>query len=169
MTTKLQKVGEYMIDLVTIRLMNPGEEQEICVLVARVFDRFIAGDFSSEGIKEFYRYVKAEAMKERRRSGNHILVAEEGSRIVGVLELKRFSHISLLFVENRGGGLGRALVERALRICSGGAPGIKEVSVHASRYALPIYRRLGFEAEGSERTENGITYVPMVFKFKGDE
>ncbi len=31
---------------------------------------------------------------------------------------------------------------------------------------MPIYGKLGFQAEGPERTENGIIYLPMVFRFE---
>jgi hypothetical protein len=43
-----------------------------------------------------------------------------------------------------------------------GAEAAGQMRAHASRYDVPFYRRLGFEAEGPEGTENGITYVPMV-------
>ena len=99
-----------------------------------------------------------------------MLVAEEAGRIVGMLELRCSDHIAMLFVEARGQGMGGKLVEQGLAICRESDPGVEEVRVHSSRYAVPIYRALGFEAEGPERTEHGITYLPMVFRFKaGDQ
>ncbi len=155
-----------MSDNVTIRSMKAGEEREVCDLVSRVFDEYVAGDFSAEGVREFYRYADPGAMAERRRQGDRVLVAEEDGGILGMLELKWPDHIAMLFVEDRGRGLGRALVEKGLRMCGRGAPGVEEVGVHASLYAVPLYRKLGFEATGPKRTENGITYLPMVIRLE---
>jgi predicted GNAT family N-acyltransferase len=148
--------------------MKPGEEREVCALVARVFDEFVAPDFPPAGIEEFCKYAQPDAMARRGKAGDRVLVAEEEDRIVGMLELQGLEHIAMLFVETRGRGVGRRLVEHALQMCREGAPGIEQVGVHASGYAVPIYRKLGFEAQGPERTENGITYLPMVFKFPAD-
>jgi predicted GNAT family N-acyltransferase len=145
--------------------MDEGEEQEVCALVARVFDEYVAGDFSHEGVQEFYRYAEPIAMAERIQKGDKVLVAEEDGQILGMLELKGADHIAMLFVDDQGRGLGRALVERGLQLCKEGTEGLEQVSVHASLYAVPVYRKLGFEAEGPQRTENGITYVPMVIRF----
>ncbi len=146
--------------------MRPGEEGEVCTLVARVFNNFVAPDFPPEGIDEFYRYARPDAMARRSKEAGMVLVAEEDHRIVGMLELKDLDHISMLFVETQGRGVGRELVEQALQICREGAPEVQQVTVHASRYAVSAYGKLGFEADGPEQTENGITYLPMVFRFK---
>jgi GNAT superfamily N-acetyltransferase len=148
--------------------MSQGEEQEVCALVARVFDEYVAGDFSAEGVAEFYGYAEPSAMAERIKKGDKVLLAEEQGRILGMLELKVPDHIAMLFVEERGRGVGRALVERALQLCKEETDGAERVSVHASLYAVPIYRKPGFEAEGPARTENGITYVPMVLRLGMD-
>ena len=146
--------------------MKPGEENEVCALVARVFNEFVASDFSPEGIAEFYRYAQPTAMVQRCKATNRVLVAEENDRIIGMLELKGFDHIAMLFVEIQGRGVGRELVEQALQICRQGGQAVQRVTVHASQYAAPIYRKLGFEVEGNEQTENGITYLSMFFRFK---
>lgn len=129
-------------------------------------DEYVAGGFATEGVEEFYRYAEPSALSERSREGNKVLLAEEEGQILGMLELMGPDHIAMLFVDYRGRGLGRALVERALQLCREETEGLEQVSVHASLYAVPIYRNLGFEAEGPERTENGITYVPMVIRFE---
>lgn len=37
------------------------------------------------------------------------------------------------------------------------------VTVHASPYALPVYRSLGFHETDTEQTDGGIRYTPMAF------
>ena len=149
---------------VSYRLMRSGEEREVCALVARVFDRFVAPDFLPTGVEEFYRYAEPNALAERREAGHTVLVAEEGSGVVGMLELRGLDHIAMLFVEGQGRGIGKELVARAVQLCSEHAPQVRGISVHASRYAVPVYRKMGFQAVGEERTENGITYLPMVLR-----
>ena len=155
-----------MVDRVVVRSMRAGEEEPVCALVARVFHRFVAPDFPPEGIKEFLDYARPEAMAERRKAGERVLVAEDQDGLVGMLELRGLDHIAMLFVEAQGRGVGRMLVEEALRICQEQASAVRKVTVHASRYAVPIYHKLGFAPQGPERTEHGITYVPMAFEFE---
>ena len=155
-----------MIGALIIRPIHPGEEADACRLIDRIFARFVAPDFPPEGIAEFLRFANPAAMAERRAAGQVILVAEQAGRIVGMLELRGFDHIPLLFTETPGQGIGRALYEEALHICRERPEATGRMRVHASRYSVPIYRKLGFEAEGPECTENGITYVPMVATFE---
>ena len=149
-----------------VRRIRPGEEGEVCRLVERVFVQFVAPEFPQEGIDEFLRFAHPAAMAQRGAAGQVVLVAEQAGRIVGMLELRGFAHVAMLFAETPGRGVGRALYEEALLMCRGRAEATGEIRAHASRYAVPIYQKLGFDAEGPDRTENGITYVPMVASFE---
>lgn len=149
-------------DQIAIRPMNPGEEGVVCDLAARVFRKFVADDYPADGVEEFFRYSNPESMALRREAGELILVAHSGSEIIGMLELDKPDQLSLLFVQETGHGVGRRLVERAFEICKSWSPRGGLVRVHASRYAVPFYRSVGFVDDGPETTENGITYLPMV-------
>jgi GNAT superfamily N-acetyltransferase len=153
---------------VSIRSMRAGEETQVCALVARVFNEFVAPDFDDDGIVAFFSYANPKELAARQAAGECVLVAEMHARIVGMLELRGFDHIAMLFVETRGHGIGRLLFERALQACRERSPGSARMTVHASRYAVPVYAKLGFDADGPERTENGITYVPMSLPLKAD-
>jgi GNAT superfamily N-acetyltransferase len=166
MASAAQGARPPVTDAVSIRQAKDGEEPEICALVERIFDEFVAPEFPREGVDEFLGYAHPDAMARRRATGQTILVAEQDDRIVGMLELRGFAHIAMLFVGSHGRGVGRALFEEALRICRDHPEGTGEIRVHASRYAVPIYQRLGFAAEGPEQTEHGITYVPMLFHYE---
>jgi predicted GNAT family N-acyltransferase len=149
-------------EAITIRALKPGEEAEACRVIARVFDEFVAPEYPAAGVSEFHRYANAEAMAQRITQGELVLVAAENDRIVGVLEMRGHDHLAMLFVEPAGRGIGRKLVEHALVACASRQPRAESIRVHASRYAVPFYLALGFVPEGSERTENGITYLPLV-------
>lgn len=141
--------------------MARGEEGEVCALVSRVFDRDVAPGYAREGIDEFYVYARPEAMARRAAGDCTVLVAESDGRLVGMVELAGPDLVAMLFVEEQGRGIGKALMAEAVRLARQRDPAPARVRVHAAPDAVPFYRGLGFEAEGLLRTENGITYLPM--------
>jgi predicted GNAT family N-acyltransferase len=119
--------------------------------------------YSEEGIKEFHRYIDPDRLAKRSSTNHFVLVAELGSDIVGMIEVREYNHISLLFIvrEYQGQGIGRALLNEAIRICIQEKDGISKVTVHSSPNSVEAYKHFGFEALETERVENGIRYVPM--------
>lgn len=105
---------------ITYRHTRPGEEDQVCELVARVFNEFVAPGFAPQGIREFFRYVDPEAMRLRWQKGHFTLVAVTGDRIVGAIEMMAPDHVSLLFVEARhqGRGISRELLSRSIELLS---------------------------------------------------
>jgi GNAT superfamily N-acetyltransferase len=151
--------------------MQPGQETQVCELVTRVFDEFVAPDFPPEGIREFLSYVQPEALRERSRAGYLTLVAWLDDEMVGVVQMKNHSHVSLYFVEgaHMGKGIGRELWRRALAISRRQRPDLVEITVNASLYAVPIYQKLGFRQTKPEQVVNGIRVVPMAVGVGSDE
>jgi GNAT superfamily N-acetyltransferase len=145
--------------------MQPGEETQVCELIARIFHAFVAADSSPEGVQEFLKYVQPEPLLERSRVNHFVLVAVAQDRIVGVIEVRGYQHVSLLFMDQayQGQGIARELWRRALSICRKEKPDLAEVSVNSSPYAVPIYEKLGFRPQGLEQTAHGIRFVPMAF------
>ncbi len=145
------------------RPMVPGEAGDVCCLVNRVFQTFVAPQYSQEGVDEFLRYAQGEAMAARARANHFVLVAELDGSLVGAIEVRHYSHISLLFVEEtfQRRGTARELVRRALEVCTGSLVDLKTVTVNSSPNAVPAYQRLGFQLLGPEQTVNGIRFVPM--------
>ena len=148
-----------------IRELTRGEEAAVCDLVARGFDEFVASDFGPEGIANFRSFSSVEALAERVGQGATVLVAEDpAGRLVGMVETTASGdHVTMLFVDTRRQGIGRRLMEDALLRCRRSHPKARRVTVHASRYAVPVYQRLGFESLGPEETRNGVTFRPMAF------
>lgn len=136
-------------------------------LVRRVFDRFEALEYSSQGVDEFYRFADPESM--RLRAGNHFcLVAETDGKLVGMIEIRTCNHIALLFVDAdyHRRGLATALFARALDECRERAGNLKEFSVNSSPYAIPFYRAVGFRETAPEQIVNGLRFTPMVLSFQ---
>ncbi len=152
----------------TYRLMELGEEARVSDLVTRVFNEFVAPDYSAEGVREFLRYADTNLMAQRSQANHFVLLAFAGMALVGadlagMIELRDWNHISLLFVDRPylRQGIGRGLLQRSLEICRSRQPGLAEITVNSSPYAVPIYVRLGFEPVAAEQVRNGIRFVPM--------
>ncbi|MDO4542309.1 MAG: GNAT family N-acetyltransferase [Bacillota bacterium] len=137
-------------------------------LVNRVFYRFVAADYGPGGRKTFEDYLKHKAEDNAARIGageKRIWGAYENDAIVGVISLAGQDHISLLFVEPKLHR--RGIATRLFRFLQGFLDGQEysgEITVNSSPYAVPVYQRLGFEATGELQENDGIKYVPMVYK-----
>ena len=157
-----------MLSITNIRAIRAGEEVEVCNLVARSFNEFIAPGFSEQGVEEFFRYVNPRALHRRWRKGYHVLVAEDEGVIVGVVEVKKRRHISMLYVEKsyHHRGIASELINRAIEHILSKAPKTREVTVNSSPYAAPFYERMGFRSTEGEKVIHGILHVPMVLRLE---
>ena len=152
--------GQRMTD-VTCRMIRQGEDQQVFSLIERVFDGFVRGDFTAEGVAEFLR--AARVMVFERPTDHFTMVAESDDRIVGMIDMKGHSHVCLFFVDARWHrqGIGRQLLDHALAFCRNAKPDIDQVDVNSSVWAVPVYERLGFRQTKPEQTINGIRFVAM--------
>ena len=152
-----------MFSRIRYRYMKPGEEDRVIRLVAEVFKSSVAPWYSAEGVNEFLRYTRGDDLLKRSRLDHFILVAKDGCDIIGMIEVKKYDHISLFFVAEpfQRTGIGRVLLNRALKICRNRDPWLKRVSVNASPNAIGAYANMGFIPLGPERTINGIRFIPM--------
>lgn len=155
----------------SIRLVQPGEETQVCELITRVFDEFIAPNFSPEGVDEFLKYIQPNALRERSETDNFTLVATQGEEIVGVIEIRNHNHVSLYFVDQAhiGLGIGKSLWRWALGICRRDNPELTHISVNSSPYAAPIYEKFGFQQTKAEQGVHGIRFVPMVVELNRED
>lgn len=144
-----------------IRKIRKDEIKQACRLVLEVFDEFVAPDYCVEGIKEFRQYINPELIEQRLKINCIIYIAEIDNLIVGVLELRDFNHISLLFVkkENHNQGVAKALVGKAVTISLKNKA--EKLEVNSSPFAVNIYKRLGFIEIDWEKTVNGIRFTAM--------
>ena len=152
-----------MADPIIYKAIKPGEEVEVCNLVARSFNEFIAPGFSDDGVEEFFKYVNPRALHKRSREGYHVIVAEHDGKIVGVAEVKKRRHISMLYVDkaHHRKGIAKELLKRALEYIISSAPKTKEVTVNSSQYAVAFYESAGFRKTDEETVIHGILHTPM--------
>ena len=143
--------------------MKPGEQARVVDLVLRVFAEFVAPLYSQEGVAEFKKFVCADALADRYGAGNLFLLAESGRRIIGVIEMRKDSHIALLFVEKsfQRKGIGGELFRRSVEICRRRNPDIQRITVNSSPNAFAAYQKIGFKGIEEEQVKNGIRFIPM--------
>ena len=155
---------------VTYRSVEAGEAEELHRLVMRAFDEFVAPDLPEGGREHFNEYASPARLGAPERRQETVAAVSDG-RPVGVGRVGRryeVPHIDLLFVEKEmhGQGVAREIVRRLLEIARRDDPAAERVTVNATRYAVPFYARVGFEARGEERVEGGIISTPMEIPLK---
>lgn len=64
----------------------------------------------------------------------------------------------------RGQGIGKKIMEKAIEVVA--QKNITEVLIHAQEYIKGLHQQLGFEQEGEEFEEAGITHVKMRKKLR---
>jgi predicted GNAT family N-acyltransferase len=160
--------SETMGSVVEYRYMLEGEESKVSALVLDVFNEFVAPEYSAEGIQEFTNYVEASKLLDRSKDNHFCLVAVVEDKPVGTVEVRNNNHICLFFVAKdcMGQGIAKELMKRALQICWEQNPGLEEVDVNSSSYAVKIYEKLGFDVVGPSQEKNGIIFVPMKIEMK---
>lgn len=98
------------MDTIKIEKYQNGQERAIHQLIKRVYDEFVSIDYSEEGNKFFYDWIKLSKIAERQKSQINLLLAILDSRLVGMIEIRENKNISLLFVDK--GYQGRGIAKR---------------------------------------------------------
>ncbi len=150
----------------TIRPMHEGEETEVFDLIKRVFNEFIAPLYSQAGIDEFFRYAQPDALAQRSQHNHFVLLAVVDCKLVGMIEIRDYCHIAMLFVDRsfQRRGVSRALLQHGIDECRKHKPDLSQISMHAAPNSVPIYERLGFRPDYSEQVTDGIRFVPMMLE-----
>ncbi|MGE6334570.1 GNAT family N-acetyltransferase [Stenotrophomonas sp. NPDC077659] len=142
----------------SIRPARPEDLPAISAVCIAAFNEAVAASLGAQGVATFMQVASASAFAERLPGDNHILVAEQDRRVVGVVELKEGRHLAMLFVDPacQGQGIGHALFQAVLPQLRAPA-----MSVRASLNAVPTYQRYGFVIDGEVGEYNGLVYQPL--------
>jgi GNAT superfamily N-acetyltransferase len=148
------------IDGISIRKMAEGEERAVADFVLRVFDRYLAHDYSAAGCAAVRDYNTPDNLARRSASNHRVWVAADSDVLVGVIEVRDATHVSMLFVEGswQRSGIGRVLLERGVgEVIRRG----DRVTLNSAPSAVGAYERFGFRAEAAEQLRDGIRFIPM--------
>lgn len=146
-----------------IRKLSIGEMEKAHTFVVSVFDEFVAPLFSSEGISQFKSFIDPSHLEDLLQDNGFMLIAELDHEIVGVIAMRDWSHIFLLFVDGKQQrkGIAKMLLDEALQRCKDGGDLPEKVTVNSSPNAVEAYRRMGFVQTAEEEIRQGIRAVPM--------
>ncbi|NLD92715.1 MAG: GNAT family N-acetyltransferase [Fibrobacter sp.] len=133
-------------------------------LVKKVFNLFVASDYSSEGVETFFRLVTADYIESLNSRNGFVYGAFSDEHLVGIIAVRDRNYISLFFIDSdfQGIGIGGKLFEIARKEIAGN--GEIAINVHSSPFAVPVYEALGFEKTDIELCEAGVRYTPMQLK-----
>lgn len=145
------------------RTIYREEWQEAMDLAWCVFTRFIAPQYSDEGIENFHNFVTDDTLHKMFIVGSYqVFGAFVNNQMVGVISVRGENHISLLFVEEEYQrlGVGAGLMMH-LKDYAKAELGVHELTVDAAPGSLGFYHKMGFRDTMLERTTDGIRYTPM--------
>jgi GNAT superfamily N-acetyltransferase len=155
-----------MMATIRIEQYRSGQETEIYQLIKKVYNEFVAIDYSEKGNKVFYDWIEPVKIASRQKDRVNVWLAFIETKLVGMIEIRDNNHISLLFVdkEHHGQGIAKQLFYESLKECIHRDPNLDAFFVNASPYSVPIYRKLGFVETDTMQEEFGIKYFPMKMK-----
>jgi predicted GNAT family N-acyltransferase len=153
-----------MNNTLRIEKYQSGQEKEIHQLIKRVYDEFVAPDYTDEGNRLFYQWIESDMIAERQRDEINLWVTlDDSEKIVGIIEIRDNKNITLLFVDKawQGQGIAKRLFTTALSEIIRRIPALRKLAVHASPCSVQAYKKLGFNETGEMQEESGIKYLPM--------
>lgn len=141
---------------VLIRKLKENETAQALALIWDVFLVFEAPDYTQEGVEEFRKSIHDDGFLSKLCMYGAFLRGQ----MTGVIATRNEGHhIALLFVAGQyhRQGIGTQLFQAVRTV---------PMTVNASPYAVPFYRRLGFQAADTEQSVSGLRFTPMEYQKK---
>ena len=151
--------------------MKLNELRKTMELVKRVFDEFEAPYYTKEGVENFYKFANYDNIKQQLNKGIIIFIVRHNEKIIGMIGIRDYSHIVLLFVDKNyhRKGIATRLLEKAKSCCRQNNKDIEFITVNSSPYGINFYHATGFEDTDVEIEVDGIRFTPMkldMYSFK---
>lgn len=143
------------------QLVNKGKDEAL-LFAKKVYIECKDESYSEEGIETFCNFVNN---KEITKSFK-VYGAFEDNILKGVIATdSQKRHISLFFVDksSQGKGIGRELMTIVVNNNEN-----SYITVNSSRYAVPIYEKLGFVKMEEEKEQDGLKFTPMKLILKDE-
>ncbi|WP_340222009.1 GNAT family N-acetyltransferase [Fusobacterium nucleatum] len=148
--------------MIEIKQLVNKEKDEALLFTKRVYVECKDESYSEQGIETFCNFVNNKKIT----NSFKVYGAFEDNILKGVIATdKRKRHINLFFVDksSQAKGIGKKLM----------AIGIENnensfITVNSSRYAVPIYEKLGFVKMEEEKEQDGLKFTPMKLILKDE-
>ena len=135
--------------------------EETLKVVEITFMKFVAPDYTEEGIRNFLKFISYDSIKENLSRNMKMYIAKIDEKIVGVIGYRDNSHINLLFVPDKYhyNGISKSLYNLVVENCK--KIGTERITVNSSPYAHDIYLKFGFIDDNKMQEVDGIKFYPM--------
>lgn len=150
---------------VVIRQARARDAAALSALVWRLTCEYVLPDQPPGAADRLLDWMAPDPIAARIEAGHRYHVAEVGATVVGVVATRDNAHVYLLFVDTpfQRRGVARALWHVALAACIDAARPTC-VTVNASAFAVPAYRRLGFVETGPADQRDDLISTPMKYR-----
>ena len=141
--------------MIEIKQLVNNEKDEALLLAKRVFLESEDESYSEQGIETFCNFVDNKKITKSFK----VYGAFEDNVLKGIIATdRRKRHISLFFVDkvSQGKGIGKKLMSIVIDDNKNSF-----ITVNSSRYAVPIYKKIGFIKTEEEKEQDGLKFTPM--------
>lgn len=146
-----------------IRWAHESEWAPAMKMIWRTFLKYEGKDYTEEGIRNFFDFITDDDLYTAFLKGDYqMMVAVDGSRVIGAGTIRNKNHLSLLFVdeEYQRKGIGKAILNGLCRYLKE-EEGERCMSLKAAPYAVEFYHKLGFYIVKPEEEYSGIRVTAM--------
>lgn len=148
--------------MIEIKQLVNNEKDEALLFVKKVYIECKDESYSEQGIGTFCNFVNN---KEITKSFK-VYGAFENDVLKGIIATDSLQkHICLFFVDkiSQGKGIGKKLMSIVIDDNENSF-----ITVNSSRYAVPIYEKLGFVKMEEEKEQDGLKFTPMKLVLKDE-
>ena len=148
--------------MIEVKQLFNNEKDKALLFAKRVYIESKDESYSEQGIETFCNFVNN---KEITKSFK-VYGAFEDNILKGVIATdRRKRHISLFFVDkvSQGKGIGKKLMSIVIDDNENSF-----ITVNSSRYAVPIYEKIGFIKTEEEKEQDGLKFTPMKLILKDE-
>ena len=148
--------------MIKIRQLLNNEKDKAVLFAKKVYIECKDESYSEQGIETFCNFVNN---KEITKSFK-VYGAFEDNVLKGLIATdRRKRHINLFFVDkiSQGKGIGKKLMSVIMKDNEN-----SYITVNSSRYAVPIYEKIGFIKTEEEKEQDGLKFTTMKLVLKDE-
>lgn len=141
--------------MIEVKHLLNNKKDKAVLFAKKVYIECKDESYSEQGIETFCKFVDN---KEITKSFK-VYGAFEDNVLKGIIATdRRKRHISLFFVDkvSQGKGIGKKLMSIVIDDNENSF-----ITVNSSRYAVPIYKKIGFIKTEEEKEQDGLKFTPM--------
>lgn len=143
------------------QLVNKGKDEAL-LFAKKVYIECKDESYSEQGIETFCNFVNNKKITKSFK----VYGAFENNILKGIIATdRRKGHINLFFVDKslQAKGIGKKLMAIVIENNENSF-----ITVNSSRYAVPIYEKLGFVKIEEEKEQDGLKFTPMKLILKDE-